>query len=214
MVLRTTDTSYGQEYWATLDSGAGYQDSTMWADIGHAIAEVLVFDKEAGVDRSGEHCLVDVGCAYGFLLRHLRKRGIESFGLDFSQYAISQAPDDVSYYIKRFDLTKPDLPYFRGKQFTLLTCIETLEHIPEDSTDTALTHLYRMLKPGGLALLTICVAEQPDTDSDPTHVTIKPRDWWLNRISNAGFNHRTDLEKEFRYFWLFSQHKGIFVVQR
>ena len=212
--LRTTDTSYGAHYWDTLDGGNGYTDSVMWQDIAHILAEIFTVDREAGVDRAGEHRHVDVGCAYGFLVRHMRRRGIESWGLDYSRYALSQAPEDVRENLRFFDLTKRDLSFFGSKTFTLLSCFETLEHIEEQYCAQAVQHLWSLLRPGGTAALAICVEGQPGWDTDPTHVTVRPREFWDSHLANVGFEPDHQAEDDLRRWWLFSQHKGIFVVRK
>jgi SAM-dependent methyltransferase len=214
MTYRTEDRSYGADYWNSLDGGAGYQDSLMWADIAHAVAETILYDKEAGVDRSGEHQCLDVGCAAGYFVLNMRKRGCETWGLDYSRYALDQAPEGTRDQLHWFDLTDRAPSFFGPSRFTLLTCFETLEHIPEGSVGQALTHLRDSLVPGGVAVLTICVLGQPDPYSDPTHDTIMPRSWWERKFDDVGFERVWDHEDDLRRFWLFSQHKGVFVVRR
>jgi cyclopropane fatty-acyl-phospholipid synthase-like methyltransferase len=213
--VRTEDTSYGEEYFETLDGGAGYQDSTMWEDLAHAIKEVFAIGDQG--DHSGELHTIDIGCAKGYLVRHLRRRGIDAWGLDFSEYAISKAPRDTIDFLRQYDLTSPNLSFFGAKNFTFAVCLETMEHIPEHQVDRALGNVFNLVKPGSQVLLTICTDKQPGWDSDPTHVTIKPREWWLDRLINAGFGisaYDRICQDRLRQFWLFSQHDGVFVVTR
>jgi SAM-dependent methyltransferase len=212
--MRTTDLSYSADYWNSLDSGAGYQDSVMWADIAHAVAETVFYDKKAGVDRAGEYEAVDVGCAYGFLIRHLRSRGCEAWGLEFSQYAIGQAPEDVRDYIRPFDLTVDEPCFFGDDKFGLVTCFETLEHIPLRQSEQAVQNLWRMMKPGGVGIFTICVEGQPNPYDDPTHVNVNKPEFWVALFARRGFVLDGDTEEDIKRFWLFSQHKGVFVVRK
>lgn len=209
--MRTTDTTYGEGYWQTLDNGAGYQDSLMWVDLAHAVWETLVPDRAENVDRSGEHRCLDIGCAFGFFIRHMRRRGVETFGVDYSQYALDHAPEDVKGKVQWHDLTVPGLTFYGGG-FTIVVCFETLEHIPEEHVDIALACIRGSLSAGGKAVLTICTDKQPGWDSDPTHVTIRSRDWWSQRLGKAGFQEHPDLVAALRRFWLFSAHDGVFVV--
>jgi hypothetical protein len=39
--------------------------------------------------------VLDAGCAMGFLVESLRKKGIQSFGIDISEYAIQNVHPDV-----------------------------------------------------------------------------------------------------------------------
>lgn len=209
--LRTTDTSYGQEYWETLDNGLGYQDSMMWVNISCAVKEV--FGIKDGKDISGQVNLLDMGCAYGYSVRWFRKQGFDAWGTDFSPYALKKAPEDVRTYLRQHDLTHPNQTHFGSDAFQLVTCFETLEHIDEASTDMALWHIRDVLKPDGLALLTICVDTQPGWDTDPTHINIKSRGWWEKKLGRY-FIPLPRMEERMRQFYLFSQHQGVFVVKK
>lgn len=214
MKQRTADKTYGKDYWDTLDSGNGYTDSIMWADIAHIIHEVFIVDKKVNVDRAGEHFILDMGCAFGYLVRHLRSRGSETFGLDYSRYALDRAPDDVKDNLHWFDLTQTNDTYFGQNRFTMITCIETLEHIPAAHSRRALGHCWRSLKPGGILVATICVEGHPDPYSDPTHFNIQTREWWEAHFIEAGFVLDDDKVAELQRFWLFSDHKGILVGRK
>lgn len=211
---RTEDTEYGKDYWDSLDSGAGYKDSLLWSDMSHILHEVFFVDKEANVDRAGEHRVLDMGCAYGYLVRHINARGTECFGLDYSRYALEHAPEDVRGNIQWFDLTGPRATFYGPEAFTLVTCFETLEHIPATSAERALQHLWNSLKPGGILVATICVEGQPDPHSDPTHVNVASRAWWEDRLRKTGFWLQDIQAHELRRFWLFSAHKGVFVARK
>jgi SAM-dependent methyltransferase len=208
--MRTDDREYGAHYWDTLDGGLGYSDSVMWQDISHAVWEVLVPDRATGEDRSSQHRCLDVGCAFGYFVRHMQRRGVETFGVDYSRFALEHAPDDVRSQLQWHDLTSENDTFY-GEGFTIVTCFETLEHIPEPSIGNALQCIHRALAVNGCAVLTICTDQQPGWDSDPTHVTVKPREWWVRRLAQAGFMIVPDAIEELRRFHLFRHHDGVFV---
>lgn len=213
--MRTDDVNYGEQYFETMDGGGGYQDSTMWEDIAHAIKEVFaIYDR---ADHSSEVHAVDIGCAKGYLVRHLRRRGFDAWGVDISQYAVDKAPDDTATYLRIYDLTSTSESFFGDEAFNMGICMETMEHIEEKHVDRALLNIHNLVEPGSQVLFTICTDKQPGWDTDPTHVTIKPRGWWLDRLIGAGFRVSTadmKYQDRLRQFWLFSQHDGVFVVTR
>ena len=43
---------------------------------------------------------LDVGCAKGFLVEALRDRGVEAFGIDISEFAISEVRPDIQRYCR------------------------------------------------------------------------------------------------------------------
>ncbi len=44
--------------------------------------------------------VLDVGCAKGFLVRDLRKSGIHAYGIDVSEYALSDANPEIKPYLQ------------------------------------------------------------------------------------------------------------------
>lgn len=204
---------YGPAYWDRLDNGQGYQDSVMWQDLAF-ITHHIFANGDNGVDLAGSLPHIDVGCAFGFMIRHMRRRGFESFGLDYSQYSIDNAPPDVAEHIRWFDLSGRNDSFFGKERFKLLTCFETLEHIEANKAYRAITHLWNLLEPGGSGLITICTPEVPNWQSDPTHINVVSRDWWTPRFAERGFTFRDDLVQDLKAFHLFKAHPGVFVVEK
>ena len=67
--------------------------------------------------------IVDFGCAFGFYLKELRQRNYIAYGIDNSDYAISQADPTIKKYIYK-KIT--DIPQ---KKIDLLFCKNVLEHL-------------------------------------------------------------------------------------
>lgn len=221
--MRTTDLNYGEDYFETLDGGLGYQDSTMWEDIAHAVKEVTGYDWVNAQDVSGGMSLLDWGCAKGYLVKHLRRRGYEAWGLDISEYAISHGAPEVADHLRVFDMTDPGFgTQWEPGYFDVATCFETMEHIPHVMdkgngrypTVNAIVHMRDNLKPGGKLIMTICTEDQPGWDTDPTHVTIKPYDFWRELFEGNGFEYDDATVEHLTKFWLFAYHKGVYAFTR
>lgn len=211
--MRTDDVNYGPEYWDSLDGGTGYQDSVMHEDLAHIVKEVFGYKK--GKDISGDVNILEFGCAAGYLVKHLRRRGHDAWGLDISEYAMSLAPPEAKEYLRYYDMTWPGInTQFGDNYFKLAICFETMEHIPEESVHNALERIHDTITPDGHAVFTICTEEQPNPYDDPTHVTIKPRGWWEKQFFMVGMFRNERLENMLRSFYLFSQHQGVFVCQK
>lgn len=209
VAFRTEDVSYGKDYWDTLDGGAGYQDSVMWEDIAHCIKEVFGYDSDNKDIVSGQK-FIDIGCAYGFLVKHLRRRGYDAWGADYSKYALSHGIPD---YLRHIDITiLEDSPFWGWNYFDGFSCLEMMEHIQEDMVDDSIEKISKMVSSGSSGVFSICTEDQPGWDTDPTHVCMKSYDWWAERLS-ARFILREDLRDVFKRFHLFKDHKGIFVVE-
>jgi ubiquinone/menaquinone biosynthesis C-methylase UbiE len=85
--------------------------------------------------------VLDVGCAKGYFVNHLREAGIETTGIDFSHYAVSRAPDSARVHLAQGSVL--NLPY-PDRSFDLVTCFETLEHLWPADVDQAMRELHRV----------------------------------------------------------------------
>lgn len=211
-MVRTHDLSYGKDYWDTLDDGAGYRDSVMWEDLAFIIKETFCYAGSA--DTGGDIHHLDVGCASGYLSKHLRRRGVDSHGCDLSTYALNNADEYIKPFLHQHDLIVDPLPDWSTVGFNLITCFETMEHIPEQHVDLVLARIYDRLDPGGHALFAICTSDRPGWDSDPTHVTIHDWAWWETRLRATGFELLDDVRQRVKQFHLFVEHGGTFVVRK
>lgn len=100
----------------------GFKDDGRWGPVAEHLIKVYDLTKDSQV--------LQVGCHKGFLLYELLKRGINVRGTDISDYAISQAPDEVGPFIRKAPFNR--LPFSRG-EFDLVLCVspvyaQTLHH--------------------------------------------------------------------------------------
>jgi len=56
--------------------------------------------------------ILDVGCAYGYLVRELVNRGYEAYGVDISEFALEQALPEVENRLMQGDISEkvPAIP--------------------------------------------------------------------------------------------------------
>ncbi|MCS6297700.1 MAG: methyltransferase domain-containing protein [Nitrospira sp.] len=125
--------------------------------------------------------VLDAGCAKGFLVEALRDRGVEAYGIDLSEYAISEVRGDIKPYCRVASLVDPI-----HERFDLIVCIEVLEHIPEEIAPRVIANLCRSTDD-------ILFSSTPDDFAEPTHVNVRPRSYWNALFSEQGF----DLDVEF-----------------
>jgi len=82
---------YDGEYYAH-HLGTPYQwGDAVWQEFFGRIADVVVA-------KLAPRTVLDAGCGIGFLVAALRERGVEAFGIDISDYAISQVPTVIEAY--------------------------------------------------------------------------------------------------------------------
>jgi len=133
--------------------------------------------------------VLDVGCAYGFVVKRFQELGVPATGVEYSPYAVSCA---VTQEITEGDVR--DLSRFKDNSFDLVIGTELLEHIPEDDLFKAVKGMYRVSK--RWVFLLICTAGTEHIESrggkgDPSHITMKPRWWW------GSLFHRLEIKQDF-----------------
>lgn len=112
---------------------------------------IRFMERWAGTAEFGATAL-DVGCGDGFFSSELRRLGFDVTGIDLSEVALSRARvgNPAGAFI-RHDVGT-EFP-FRSGSFDVVWCSEHLEHL--FSPMFALEQVYRVLRPGGTALLTV-----------------------------------------------------------
>lgn len=115
--------------------------------------------------------VLDVACAKGFLVQHLRANSIEAEGVDISEYAIGAAPDAVKPFLKVGSVLK--LPY-KDNEFDVVTSHDFLEHIAHEDTPQAIAELLRV----GKKQYHVIGCIEYDFGGDKTHINLKPFTYW------------------------------------
>lgn len=78
---------------------------------------------------------------------------------------------DMPTAMVRMDITNITLP---DNSFDVILCNHVLEHVPDDRK--AMSELYRVLKPGGWAILQTPMSDKPQTEEDLTITNPKERE--------------------------------------
>ena len=93
---------------------------------------------------------LDIGCAFGYVAELLCKLGYDVAGLDISMYAAQRAHEALdSTELMIADARR--VP-FRRNTFSLITCFEVVEHIPDP--ESLAEEIGASLKEGGVCVLT------------------------------------------------------------
>jgi cellulose synthase/poly-beta-1,6-N-acetylglucosamine synthase-like glycosyltransferase/glycosyltransferase involved in cell wall biosynthesis len=117
----------------------------------------------------------DAGCAMGMLVESLRDRGVDAWGADISAYAIANIRPDLRPYCQVRSITEPF-----GGRFDLVTCIEVLEHMPEQEARAAVEQM-------ATATDVVLFSSTPDDLTEPTHINVHPILYWLKLFGEYGF---------------------------
>lgn len=134
---------------------------------------------------------LDIGCAMGYIVRRLRGRGVDAWGLDISEYAISHAPEDVKPYLK---VGSADSLPWGDKEFDMVVSFSTFEHLPKGIVEKAISEAIRVAKKG---IISVTPGDSPHFDEDVSHQTKQPLSWWREQFPPE-FEVRSDADEEWQ----------------
>jgi ubiquinone/menaquinone biosynthesis C-methylase UbiE len=94
--------------------------------------------------------VLDIGCGTGHLAGELMQRGYEAWGVDFSEGMVQYAREH--YRSDRFQVGDIERIQFPDNTFDAVMCLGVVEYLSDDLP--ALREMWRVLKPGGWAVIT------------------------------------------------------------
>lgn len=94
--------------------------------------------------------ILDIGCGTGHLAGELMNRGYDAWGVDFSAGMVQYAREH--YNPERFSAGDIENIKFPDSTFDGVMCLGVVEYL--DSDEPALREMWRVLKPGGYAVIT------------------------------------------------------------
>jgi 2-polyprenyl-3-methyl-5-hydroxy-6-metoxy-1,4-benzoquinol methylase len=130
---------------AEFEAMAGMDERHWWYRGRRAVVRAMLDE----LDLPPAARILDAGCGSGLMLDELERYGT-AFGVDSSSWAVAAARGRRHARVELATLEQ--LPYANGG-FDLVTCLDVLEHVPDD--EPALAELWRVTAPGGHLLLTV-----------------------------------------------------------
>jgi SAM-dependent methyltransferase len=130
--------------------------------------------------------ILDIGCGTGMLLEHLSTMG-KATGLDFSPVALQYCQSHNLTNLGRADVR--NLPV-RDASVDVITAIDLVEHIKDDVG--LLGEFYRVLKPGGVAILSVPAHKKMWSNHDVAlhHFRRYEKDEFQRLVEGAGLRPR------------------------
>ena len=129
--------------------------------------------------------VLDIGCAKGYLVFLLQGLGIDAYGVDVSEYALSCAPPLIKEKLQLLDIEQEAFP-FSPAQFEVATILEIVEHL--NTFDHLLEELRRVVRQGGYVLVTSPVPQSKAARGDRTHINVHPQAFWSALFKRHGFS--------------------------
>jgi len=147
---------YDESYFNDEKDGFGYLDYLETEVVHRKIMKDIIktASKYKNFDGSSTCHILDIGCAFGFLLDEIRKKAKnpdnnEYTGVEISSYAYDYAKNilNLDVYNKEFNSA-----LFSDKLFDIVFLVETIEHLCEPKE--ILKDINKILKPGGILVIT------------------------------------------------------------
>lgn len=135
--------------------------------------------------------VLDVGCAYGYIVRRCLEGGVPAVGLDVSMWC-GQQKVIPGFYIMGTGWALP----FKDNAFDVLHCEGVLEHIPEDKIEQLMAEFDRVASRRYLGI------SYEDSDT-PAHICVHPVEWWYDRVPIRTYLGETGRSLDLEDKWLY-----------
>jgi SAM-dependent methyltransferase len=110
---------------------------------------------EAGAELDGMDAILDFGCGCGRIARHWADlEGPELHGCDYNPRLVAWCNRNLSFFEARTNELEPPAPY-PDERFDLVYAISILTHLTEPVAQSWMSEWRRILRPGGMLLLSI-----------------------------------------------------------
>ena len=133
--------------------------------------------------------VLDAGCALGFLVGSLRRRGVEASGLDISEYAIDNTDPDGRAFCRIGSVLEPFPAHY-----DLVVCQEVLEHLQPDEAERAVANLCRHADD-------VLFSSTPYDFKEATHFNTQPAEYWASLFARHDFYRDVDFDVSFIAPW-------------
>lgn len=132
---------------------------------------------------------LDAGCAIGLLVEQLRLRGVDTQGVDISEYAISSAHESIRDHVRVGSIAEP-----LGRRYDLIVCIEVLEHMPRREAEAAIASFCAHSDD-------VLFSSSPFDHKEATHFNVNPPEYWAYLFAQHGFYRDVDFDASFLTTW-------------
>lgn len=133
--------------------------------------------------------VLDAGCAMGFLVESLRRRGVEAYGIDISEYAIQQVHPDIQPFCTVGSIVDP-FP----RRYDLIVSIEVLEHMPKAESEKALVNFCQFSDD-------VLFSSTPYDYRELTHFNVQPPEVWAEMFGRQAYFRDVNFDASFITPW-------------
>lgn len=170
---------YNKNYYDYHFGSIPYErEQPVWRNFFNTLAKTII-------ERFHPVRVMDVGCAKGFLVEHLRDGGVEAYGIDISSYAISEVRPDIKPYCHVATAMQPLEEYY-----DLITCIEVAEHLAEEEGRQLIKNICQHTDE-------VLFSSTATDFDDPTHINVQPPQYWKAFFAEHDFYPALHFEPNF-----------------
>lgn len=170
---------YNAEYYKTSCGEVPYEQSEIWYPHFEIVADRIIKD-------INPRTVLDVGCAMGYLVAALRDKGVEAYGIDVSEYAISKVREDIKPYCRACSALN-NLPEEFPKKYDLLITVEVAEHMYEEDSIVFIEKITEYAE-------NILFSSTPDDIMEITHYNVQQPEYWCKKFANKGFYRKLEYD--------------------
>jgi SAM-dependent methyltransferase len=165
-------------------------DETYYGHVDQIMAGSCEAISESIVEHFQPKTVLDVGCGTGGLIMALRARGVNAFGLEYSQAALRLCRAR-GLDVRQFDLEHDSGD---GRKVDVVVSLEVAEHLPEHIADRFVDLLCASAP---IVVMTAATPGQGGTD----HVNEQPHEYWIEKFAKRGLTYQKDASMEWRALW-------------
>jgi SAM-dependent methyltransferase len=143
------------------------------------------------VERFQPKSVIDVGCGTGALLESFRALGCEISGLDYADAALAYCAER-GLPMRKFDIER-DQP-LPAKCYDMAVSFGVAERLPPWSARKFVSTMCSFAD-------TIVVSAAPPGQPGHHHINPKPRPYWINKFTSAGYRYYAKLSEALATEW-------------
>lgn len=181
MSIEISGNNFG-EYYYSHDCGIPYERNEHWLTFFDKIADRIVKELEP-------KSVLDAGCAWGFLVEALRNRGVEAWGIDISEYAISKVNESIKDYCRVGSIVEPF-----DRRYDLIVNIEVLEHMQKAEAIKAIENFC-------ISSERVLFSSTPFDYKEVTHINVQVPEYWSREFARHGFFRDLNFDASFITPW-------------
>jgi 2-polyprenyl-3-methyl-5-hydroxy-6-metoxy-1,4-benzoquinol methylase len=166
---------------------SNWPDGYHWQSFAGVFTETATFLASTFAEATS---FLDVGCAKGFLVRALREMGKECWGVDHSPWAVEHAEPAAFPYLIRGSAEEIAIE----RRFDIVLAFDLLPHLTEEQASQFLSTARDWTDVALVAVIPSFETDeqerrylQADDDADLSHILMRSRRWWHDRILRAGW---------------------------